>query len=590
MRRIRALTLAVAASAALLPMPVATAADPSALRADGTFTVYGSGWGHGLGLSQWGSYGLAKKGWSAERILTYFYSGTSVVTDQSPPEDIRVELTSGRRQIRLTAEGGPVQLWAKQPGTGKALGTIPAGETWIVRAVDGAFEVYDATGAMVGARAWGSASSDLFATYADAGARVKVPEGGATYNRGTLEIDLTGCPSGCAVRLILQLPFEEYLLGIGEVPSSWPMQALRAQAVAARSFALYKIRKYGVQAACACNVSDGSNDQVYMGWSKEGGTQGARWVKAVETTAGQIVTYQGAVALTVYTASDGGHTEDLNVQWGTPLSSFPYLAGVCDPGEYTPANPWTDWSREFSVEAFTQALAPYTGPIGTVQGFGKIVRGVSGRIQDAVVLGSDGEATLSGAEIRSALSLPDDRIWIDSDRNIHGDIRVKYDALMCEPGLPTSTTKTLAGGSRQTFQVGAIYRNDGVGVSVWLRGAIYNEYLSVGGAAGILGLPTADPTKVSIAGSAKAGGRRRAVSCPSGCTRADFAGGRVYWKGGLGAFALWGDVLAAYLDSGGADGPLGFPTSRVQQAAGGATSATFEGGTISCSAGSCRVK
>lgn len=581
MRRILALALVVAASAALLPTPAATAAQGSLARGDQTFTVYGSGWGHGLGLSQWGSYGLAKKGWSAERILTYFYSGTSVEEDQSPQGEIRVELTSGRRQIRLTAEGGPVRLWAKQPAGGKAVGTIPAGETWVVKAADGAYEVLDATGAIVGGRPWGSASSDLFATYVDAGARVTVPEGGATYNRGYLELDLTGCPNGCAVRLIVQLPFEEYLLGIGEVPSSWPMEALRAQAVAARSFALYKIRRYGMQASCACNLSDGANDQVYAGWNKEGGTEGARWVKAVETTAGKIVSYQGAVALAVYTASDGGHTEDLNVQWGTPLSSFPYLAGVCDPGEYTPANPWTDWSRRFSVEAFTGALAPYTGPIGPVQGFGKIVRGVSGRIQDAVVRGADGEATITGGELRSALSLPDDRLWIDADRNIHGDIRVKYDALLCEPGLPTSTTKTVPGGSRQTFQVGAIYRNDGVGVSVWLKGALYDEYLVVGGATGILGLPTADPANVA--------GQRRGLSCPSGCTRADFAGGRVYWKGGLGAFALWGAVLDAYLDQGGAGGPLGFPTSRVQQAGDAATSATFEGGTISCSAGACRV-
>ena len=75
-------------------------------------------------------------------------------------------------------------------------------------------------------------------------------EGGATYNRGTLEFNLTACAQNCSLRLIARLPFEEYLLGIGEVPSSWPSEALRAQAVAARSFALYKIRKYGLQPTC----------------------------------------------------------------------------------------------------------------------------------------------------------------------------------------------------------------------------------------------------------------------------------------------------------------------------------------------------
>ena len=183
---------------------------------------------------------------------------------------------------------------------------------------------------MVGGKTWGSATSDLFATYADHGARVTVPEGGATYNRGTLEFNLTACTNGCSLRLILQVPFEEYLLGIGEVPSSSPVEALRAQAIAARSFALYKLRKYGLQPTCNCDLTDGSNDQVYIGWDKEGGLDGARWVKAVRSTAGAIVTYHGAVALTVFTASDGGHTEDLNVRWGRRCRSSPTSPqGIC---------------------------------------------------------------------------------------------------------------------------------------------------------------------------------------------------------------------------------------------------------------------
>ena len=77
MRRIRSLALVVAVSAALVPAPAA--------RADGPITFYGSGWGHGLGLSQWGAYGLATEGWSATKILTHFYSGTKVTkSDRSP--------------------------------------------------------------------------------------------------------------------------------------------------------------------------------------------------------------------------------------------------------------------------------------------------------------------------------------------------------------------------------------------------------------------------------------------------------------------------------------------------------------------------
>jgi SpoIID/LytB domain protein len=320
---------------------------------------------------------------------------------------------------------------------------------------------------------------------------------------------------------------------------------------------------------------------VYAGWDKEGGTDGDRWVAAVQATAGQIVSFDGHVALTVFSASDGGHTEDLNVQWGTPLSAYPYLAGVCDPGEYTPANPWTDWNRTFSAAKLTTLLATYTGDIGTVTAFVHIDRGVSGRIDRMEVSGSTGGATISGGELRTALGLPDDRVWINADKNVLGPIRVKYDALMCKPGLPTSVRTSVPGGSRQAFETGAIYRNAGIDLQVWLRGALYREYLDVGGATGRLGLPTSNPVAATA--------HRRAARCPTGCTRADFAGGAIFWKGGLGAFALWGRVLETYLGHGGPAGELGFPTSRLE-AGNGATSATFEHGTIRCPAsGNCRI-
>ncbi len=574
MRRIRSLALVVAVSAALFPAVSARAGDPT--------TFYGSGWGHGLGLSQWGAYGLATSGWSSTEILTHFYSKTKVTKIADPPGDLRVALATAEDTIHLTAGAGPVRLSVDEPVGGTLVGKIPDGETWVVRSVDGAYEVHDAAGDVVGGKTWGSATSDLFATYADHGARVTVPEGGATYNRGALEFNLTTCANGCSLRLILRVPFEEYLLGIGEVPSSWPAEALRAQAIAARSFALYKVRNYGVQPSCNCDLTDGSNDQVYIGWDKEGGLDGKRWVKAVRSTAGSIVTYRGAVALTVFTASDGGHTEDLNVQWGTPLAEFPYLAGVCDPGDYTAANPWTDWTRQFTAGALTSALVPYTGDIGAVSGFGDIVRGVSGRIEDAVVHGAAGDATVTGSELRSALTLPDDRVWINVDKNVVGAIRSKYDSLMCEPGLPTSISKPLPGGERQSFQSGAIYHDGALDVTVWLKGPLYEEYLVSGGAPGPLGLPIADPVNM---------GKLRGIDCPDGCSRADFEHGRIYWNGGLGAFALWGNVLSFYLERGGAAGSLGFPTSRVQPGHHGATSATFEHGTIRCSdAGKCTAK
>ena len=339
-----------------------------------------------------------------------------------------------------------------------------------MKAVDGAYEVHDGTGAVVGGHAWGSPTSHLFATYVDDGARAVVPEGGATYNRGDLEFNLTGCPSGCAIRLIVQLPFEEYLLGIGEVPSSWPMEALRAQAVAARSFALYKIRAYGVQASCNCNVYDGSNDQVYIGWNKEGGTDGARWVKAVDDDGGpdRRLSRAGGV--------DGIHRLRRRTHRGperavgNPALVLPLPRRCLRSGREHGREPVDRLEPAILCERVHDRAR-------ALHGLDR--RRARVRCDRSRGLRADRERGgarrrwrrhVTGAELRSALSLPDDRVWINSDKNVLGDIRTKYDALMCEPGLPTSTTMVLPGGSRQRFQSGAIYRNSAVDATVWLKG------------------------------------------------------------------------------------------------------------------------
>jgi uncharacterized protein with LGFP repeats len=170
------------------------------------------------------------------------------------------------------------------------------------------------------------------------------------------------------------------------------------------------------------------------------------------------------------------------------------------------------------------------------------------------------------------LGVWDARIWINQDRNITGPIRDRYDALMCRPGLPSSKVVGVKGGSRQRFDKGAIFRNAGKGVTVWLRGPIYREYRAVKGPSGKLGMPVGQ-----IVGAGPG-------------ARALFARGRILAKPGVGAHALWGRVLKSYLHRGGTTGALGFPTSRVRADGDGGTLADFEHGTIVCPKGrSCRL-
>ena len=559
---------------ALGPGPIAT-------RSPGRATdvrFFGSGWGHGLGMSQWGAYGLALKGWTYRRILTRFYSGTTVGKTASPVRSIRIGLTYDRRLVHLTAKVKPVRLTVGKLVHGTHVGTIPIGKTWTVKATKTGYSVRDADGAQVGGRTWGGSSFDLFVTYASNGGRITVPEAdaisgkGFTYARGHLEFNLYGCGAGgCRERVILPIGFEDYLLGIGEVMASWPAEALKAQVVASRTYATYAVKHYGIRAYCNCHLEDGANDQTYVGFDKEGGSDGIRWVKAVRSTKGRVILYHGAAIQAFFAASDGGHSDSVEDVWhgGDPAFAIPYLRGVCDPGEFTPVNPWKTWSRSYSSATLTSQLQPYTGPIGTVQGFPTVSRGEGGRIIRAKVKGTGGTALMSGSDLRSALALPDDRVWINANKNIVGAIRPKYDALNCAPGLPTSPVTTVPGGSRQKFKLGGIFRNNGRDLTVWLKGPIYDEYLAVGGATGKLGLPTSKIVP-AVPRRAAATGRR-----------GTFDRGRIFWKPGLGAHALWGKLVKFYVSHGGPSGSLGFPTSRMH-ASGGAVSATFEHGTIAC--------
>jgi SpoIID/LytB domain protein len=579
-RRARVLVTALVVAVALVGGSVAQAAEG--------FRFHGSGYGHGIGMSQWGAYGLAQKGWSHRRILTHFYSRTRVIESSTLPRRLRVGLTGGRSTIHLGARNGPVRLWLDGPGT-TFIAKIPSGEDWTVSAAPTLrkYTIRDESGALVGGVRWGSAARPVFATFADTGARVFVPEAdevwhqGYAYAHGFLEFDLFDCADRCVERLTIELPFEKYLRGMGEMPSSWPAAALRTQAVAARTFATYKVRRQGLRASCDCHLLDGAGDQVYVGWNKESGPDGDRWVAAVVATAGQVVTYHGSVIQAFYAASDGGYSEDVEDVWhgGNPAYAIPYLRGVCDPGEFTSANPWTDWTRSFTASSLSSRLAPYTGGIGRITRFTHVRRGVSGRIVSAIARGTGGSAAVEGTELRAALSLPDGRVWINSDRNILGAVRAKYDAVMCRPGLPKSAFLVVDHGSGQVFQRGGIYRNAPRDLTVWMKGAIHNEYLGVGGIRGRLGLPVSNAVQVQRTYAA--------VGCSS-CRRVVLEGGRIYFKAGLGAHALWGSVLSAYLGHGGAQGQLGYPRTRVR-VVDGVRRASFEHGTIACSQGSCDV-
>jgi SpoIID/LytB domain protein len=543
------------------------------------FTFYGAGWGHGLGMSQYGAYGLALEGWGYKKILRHFYTGTQVGTAPWSPGKLRVGLVQGKHTLHLKAVGGPVRLRVGSP-SGKVVGgrAIPKGETWQVQTrPSGEYRVLDASGKSVDGHLWGGVSTHLYATYAGDGARVYVTEAGNHYNRGHLELNLykgDGCASGYCERVVAVLTPQAYLYGLAEVPNSWPADARKAQAVAARTYAFEKAHRLGQhRPKCNCALYDDTFDQVYAGWDKEGSVLGNLWVDAVEATAGQTVLHQGSLIQAYYHSSSGGHTENNELAWGgSPLS---YLRGVCDTGDYVDGNPNRTWTvGPMSASTVTTKLKPYTGGIGTVTGFSDISRGVSGQVLTLTVEGEKGSATISGAELAVGLGLKGDKVWINSNRLVTGEIRDTYDANLCGPGDVAGPRVKVPGGVRQRFEQGTIYLNDARDRAYWLRGPVHDEYLAEGEASGVLGLPRTGLKKLTAPqGCGKAT-----------CRRARFEEGWIYYKNsdGVGAHTLHGDVLDYFLDHQGASGLLGFPTTDVVTDGNGGTSASFEHGTVTC--------
>jgi stage II sporulation protein D len=545
-----------AASASTRPDGTAASGKPT------IFHLFGSGFGHGVGLSQYGAYGLALDGWTAARILTHFYSGTWVAHAPGEPDQLRVGLVQGRKQLHLRAEAGKVELRLGQPNAGDLVGTIPDGATWTVGISKGQYRITNGKGDPVGPPVGGPAQ-DLFVRYQPLGSRVRLAEAGHAYAHGWIELNLYLACDGCIqhLRAVAAVPTEQYLYGLGEVPSEWPMAALQAQAIAARTYAVEKVLRVGQhQPGCNCGLYASTLDQVYLGWDKEAAPDGTRWVAAANATASKVVLFKGKPIQANYFSSSGGFTEDNENVW--PGAALPYLRGVCDTGDYTPANPNRVWEQTFSAKAMGQDVAAATGTaVGPVRKITGVTRGVSGRIIQITVVGKSGKATLSGTEFRSALGLPDDRVWIGSNRNVTGDIRGLYDRLGCAPGLAASARLKLDGGAVQRFADGAIYRNDRAAVTVWVHGSIEAKYLALGEDRSVLGLP-----RTGVKTLPKLGGRL-----------VGFDAGAIYFKAGSGTHELHGRVLDYFLAHGGA-WKLGFPTTDVVKGKGGTLVATFDSG------------
>jgi len=259
--------------------------------------------------------------------------------------------------------------------------------------------------------------------------------GGHPY-RGELEV----FARDGLVTVVNALPLEDYLLGVvpSEMPAGFPMEALKAQAVAARTYALHT-RAAGAYAALGYDLVPTTACQVYGGVEVEHETT----TEAVRSTTGEVATYGGALIGAYFHSTSGGHTESVEHVWG---SASPYLKGVPD---YDQDSPHYAWTADFEAEKLTLSLrqAGYdVGDIWTIEGVAP--QGPGGRYLERRLTGSAGEARLRSEKLREVLGLRS--AWFDvvgkEERVI--DVARRVD--------PANLSAVSAGGSVTPLVAGAL--------------------------------------------------------------------------------------------------------------------------------------
>ena len=376
------------------------------------FEFAGSGYGHGVGMSQVGARGQALEGKSAIEILKYYYPGTEVTPY---PDDalIRVNIANQISAATLTV---PLNK-SDKPGFRLYQGDISLSENpepFGIYQSDVTAQFGNFAGFIVPTL---SAPTAKFAAFPaakawtvrwDSPTVVALKNGTTTtqyrYGQIVFKSIVTPVTSYLAVTTTLRL-HDEYLWGLGEVPSSWPAAALEAQVIAARTFALLKLNR--LRAECDCNIYNSTADQNFVGYAKEiEKIYGPLWKAAVNRTfvdsaTALTVTLNGSPINAFYFSSSAGLTQNIKDVWG---SEFSYLQGVPDTWSTIIAlNPrYALWVRRVP-----QATMSKTFGLTDVISYSIDSRTVTGSVASITAISSSGKkVTLSGEIFRAGVKLP----------------------------------------------------------------------------------------------------------------------------------------------------------------------------------------
>jgi stage II sporulation protein D len=327
--------------------------------------IEGRGFGHGVGMSQYGAYDFARDGKTYRRILLHYYTDVSI--SNVATRNVRVLIAGGL---------GSIEFSSATEACGKNLN---GNETYSFRLVSGKVTLRRPNGSeLTGCGQEGAASGGRSVRFAGVG----------TY-RG----DLRARNVGGSLYAINRVGLQEYVQGVlpNELSPSWPQAALRAQAVAARSFALAtRVNGSGY------DFYDDARSQVYGG--KDSETRSTN--KAVRATSGEVIKSNGNVAAAYFFSSSGGQTEnsEFGFSGGSPRA---HLKSVSDPRDEV--SPHHRWTARFSQAEMESRLSGLFG--GGLKKIEILKTGRSPRIVEARVVGSNSSSTVSGDTLRFRLGL-----------------------------------------------------------------------------------------------------------------------------------------------------------------------------------------
>lgn len=383
----------------LVALVGAVVAPPQAHAASG-LALEGRGYGHGIGMSQYGARYRAEAGHSYSQILAAYYPGTTLATG-SDSDRIRIRVESDTdNQTTVLAEPGLRLRTAS--GIVTLPSTVAGGSPtqWRIRLVSGELAVEARVGSSW--RAPGSAVTDLltgrpYAEFVPTDSAVRLILGSTHREYAGNIRGVRPSGSTTTLRTVVISTYANYLPSVvaSEMPTSWATHGLRAQAVAARTYAMFDaVSKpsgayYDTCDTTSCQVFNGRADYTASGslirtWSD------ARSTAAVTATAGRYLRYDGGPAFTQFSASNGGYSV---------AGSRPYLRAAADSYDRYPA--WTASISAAQLQSAYPAIGSFTGVVVVRDGRGAY----GGRVTSITITGTSGSTTVTGAQFRSTFGL-----------------------------------------------------------------------------------------------------------------------------------------------------------------------------------------